>query len=92
MARNEQGENIAQSLTDVLQLRRRAGGKGQGILVLVSLVFGFQMLAGAWNGKALFAKQLFDTKHVLHILAPVHSLARAALHRLELRELGLPET
>ena len=50
------------------------------------------MLASARNGVSLFIEQLLDAHDVLDIPAPVHALARAALHRLQLREFRFPET
>src|SRR6201993_4857456 len=50
------------------------------------------MLASARNGVSLFIEQLLDAHDVLDISAPVHALAGAALHRLQLREFRFPET
>ncbi len=50
------------------------------------------MLTRAGDGESFFVKQLLDAQHAFDVLAPIHALAGAALHRLELRELGFPET
>src|SRR5664280_903742 len=49
------------------------------------------MLAGPGDGEALVVEQLLDAQHIFHVTLTIHSLSGAALDRLELRELGLPE-
>ena len=49
------------------------------------------MLARAGNREALLVEQLLDAQHALDVALAVHALSRAALDRLQLRELGLPE-
>src|SRR5664279_4879317 len=49
------------------------------------------MLAGPGDGESLVVEQLLDAQHIFHVTLTIHSLPSAALDRLELRELGLPE-
>src|ERR1039458_7668532 len=67
--------------------RERDGG-----LRLVSLAFAAQLLARAGDGESLLIEQPLDVQHALDVALAVHALTRAALYRLQLRELGLPET
>src|SRR5581483_257574 len=79
-------------MPDAFQVRCRLDWKRQRRLVLLGFAFRAELLASTRDGKALFIQQLLDAKHSLDIFATVHSLTSAAFHRLELRELGFPET
>src|SRR6185312_16322342 len=49
------------------------------------------MLARPGNGESFFVKQFLNAQNAFNVLAAIHSLAGAALNRLELWELGLPK-
>ena len=55
--------------------------------------FGFvaQFVARAGDGESFVVEQLLDAHHALNVATPVHALPGAALDRLELRKLRLPE-
>src|ERR1022692_2983088 len=91
-ARRQQAEDFAQALADGVQIGRSSGGERQRGLLLIALGFGAQVLPGAGDREAFLVKQLFDAQNALHVLAAIHALAGAALDRLKLGELGLPET
>src|SRR5208283_2865860 len=84
----EDDQNFLQALSDFLQTlgrplfrERQSGG----------LCLGFEVLARPGDGEALVIEQLLDAKHALDVALTIHPLARAALYRFQLRELGLPE-
>src|SRR5664279_4522230 len=85
-------ENFLQSLAHFLEVVAPARlGEGQPRLQLRRLRFGLELLAGTCDGEAFFIEQFLDTQHILDVALAVHTLTGAALHRLQLREFGLPE-
>src|SRR5215475_3197786 len=90
-ARREDRQNFLQPLTDVLQIGRRVGWKGQRHLGFVGFAFITQLLPSAGDGVSLFIEQTLDTHHAFHIALAVHALSGAALNALELRKFGFPE-
>ena len=91
-ARSEDGQDFLKSLPDVLQVCWRVNGERQGHLLLFAFSFVAQVLARAGDSVALGVKKLLDAHDIFDVAAPVHALAGAAFHWLELRELRLPET
>ena len=67
------------------------GGKWNRCLPFLGFRLGTQLLARAHDGEALLVEQLLDMQDAFHIPSAVHALPGAAFHRLELRELALPE-
>src|SRR5947209_9584913 len=86
------GENLAQSLADVLQIRTRSGGERKWRLLLIAFTLRLQELTGARNGETLLIKKLLNSQNILNVLAAIHPLPSAASHGLELGELGFPKT
>ena len=68
------------------------GRERDGGLCFVRLGFRAQVLAGARDRESLLVEQLLDAQDVFDIPLAIHALSRAAFYRLQLRELGLPET
>jgi hypothetical protein len=86
-------QNVAQSASYLMQIGSVGvwNGKGQSALRAVAFRFGFDELASAADGIALFIKQLFHPNDVLDVLTAIDALAGVALVGLELRKLSLPE-
>src|SRR5437899_4709721 len=85
------GENLAQSLADVLQIRTRSGGERKWRLLLIAFTLRLQELTGARNGETFLIKKLLNSQNILNVLAAIHPLPSAAFHGLELGELGFPK-
>src|SRR5947208_10063977 len=86
------GENLAQSLADVLQIRTRSGGERKWRLLLIAFTLRLQELTGAWDGETLLIEKLLNSQNILNVLAAIHPLPSAAFNGLELGELGFPKT
>src|SRR5437870_13798054 len=80
------GENLAQSLADVLQIRTRSGGERKWRLLLIAFTLRLQELTGARNGETFLIKKLLNSQNILNFLAAIHSLPSAACHGLELED------
>ena len=91
-AGGQQVENFAQSLPDVLNLGAGLSWEGDCRLRLISLDLCPQLLAGAGDGETLLVEKLLDAQNAFDVALAVHTLAGAALNRLQLRKLGFPET
>ena len=91
-SRRKHGENLAQALADVLYLGSGVRRERDCGLCFVGLSVCAQLLAGAGAGESLLVELLLDAQDAFDVALAVHALTRAALHRLELRELGFPET
>src|SRR5271165_628733 len=89
----EYSENLLQPLPDLFEAvgRTLPGGKRQAGLLSSRPGFGAEMLARSGDGESLVVKQPLDAQHILHVTLAIHSLAGAALHRLQHGEFGLPE-
>jgi hypothetical protein len=71
--------------------RRRSAFDGEGELRFFLLELGLEDLAGAGYGVALVIEEALDAEGHLDIAFAIEALSGAALVRLELRELALPE-
>src|SRR5947208_8731880 len=84
------GENLAQSLADVLQIRTRSGGERKWRRLLIAFTRRLQELTGAWDGETLLIEKLLNSQNILNVLAALHPLRRAAFTWLVLWEPGFP--
>src|ERR1017187_6778276 len=89
--RREQIQYLAQALADVLDFGGRLRGEWNRGLPFFGFRLGSQLLPRPPNREALFVEQLLDSQDAFHIPPAVHPLPGAAFHRLQLRELALPE-
>ena len=69
----------------------RAFGEWKSLLRFAALSFDAKLLARTGDGESFIVQKLFNAYHIFNVAAAIHSLAGAALARLELWELGLPE-
>lgn len=81
MPARENPENLSEPVADVGKLRGALAGKWQTMLLLVIVEIGAELLTCARNRKSLLIEQFFDVQHVFDVLAPVHALSSATLHR-----------
>src|SRR5438132_12368151 len=84
------GENLAQSLSDVLQIITRSGGERKWRLLLIAFTLRLQELTGARNGETLLLEKLLNSQNILNVLAAIHPLPSAAFRGPELGGLGFP--
>src|SRR5450631_2240967 len=88
----EDPEDFLQALTNFLEVVGAALlGKRQAGLHLRRLGLGLELLPRAGDGEAFRIQQLLNVKNILDVALAVHALTGAALYRLQLRELALPE-
>jgi hypothetical protein len=90
-AGRKHGKDVAQTLSDVFQVRRGTDRERQRTLFFVAFYFFAQLLAGAGNGESFLVKQPLDMQHVFNVFAAIHSLPGTAFNRLQLRKFRLPK-
>jgi len=75
----------------MLEFFAQAGNKVSIGRAVIGTGFGFEMPAGALDGKFLIVQQMFDGQNQFHIAAPVDSLARIGPSRFDARKFVFPE-
>src|SRR6266849_3052754 len=91
-ARRKNVQDLPQFMPQVAHVEWLPHREGKSALVAFGLDFFPQLPACAGDGEPVFIEQLLDAQHRLHVAPAVHALTGAALHRFELRKLGLPKT
>src|SRR5947208_13908926 len=86
------GENLAQSLADVLQIRTRTGGERKWRLLLIAFTLRLQELTGARNGETLLIKKLLNSQNILNALAAIDPLPSSTCNGLKRGVTGCPNT